>query len=170
MRERRRRATQQRRSDDDVDEDEDEDEAAAEDRRADGYAERLRLAWCGPQHGHSVPKVGTTHESCYARRRATKLRRRIALGWPPIECSVERSQGTNASNQQLAAVRLEIDRIGVVDDDDDEEGRETRDSVRVESRQLRGRRRRRRRRRRRQRRRVVEQRRCIVIVEKDRGT
>lgn len=101
VRERRRRATQQRRSDDDVDEDEDEDEAAAEDRRADGYAERLRLAWCGPQHGHSVPKVGTTHESCYARRRATKLRRRIALGWPPIECSVERSQGTRVTNSWL---------------------------------------------------------------------
>lgn len=71
----------------------------AEDRRAHGYVDRLRLVWCGSRRGHSVPKVGTTHESYHARRRATKPRRRIALSWLPIVSSAERSQGTRTGSR-----------------------------------------------------------------------
>ena len=101
VRERRRRATQQRRSDDGAasTRTRTRSKRLAEDRRAHGYVERLRLAWCGSQSGHSVPKVDTTYESYYARRKATEPRCRIALSSPPIVSLVKRSRGTRTDSR-----------------------------------------------------------------------
>lgn len=115
VRERRRGATQQRRSDDDVDEDENEDEAAAEDRRADGYAERL-YGWHGGV-GRSTATVleksaaGTNRVRRDAERRSCVDESRSRSSAAPSSAAKKREQAagcpiTDRSNPLLLLLLL----------------------------------------------------------------